>query len=95
MAVAEVVALQTMHEKRAVWDGAKMLTGEREAITTRPVEASRARGIRTPHRLPKGYLLRSPYFVIIGLFMFFHGGFIGPDTFLVFVALAALILGQS
>jgi hypothetical protein len=85
-----------MHEKRAVWDGAKMLTGEREAITTRPVEASRARGIRTPHRLPKGYLLLiTVYSVIIGLFMFFHGGFIGPDTFLVFVALAALILGQS
>jgi membrane-associated phospholipid phosphatase len=96
LAVAEVVALQTVHEKGAVWDGAKMLTGEREAITTRPVEASRARGIRTPHRLPKGYLLLiTVYFVIIGLFMFFHGGFIGPDTFLVFVALAALILGQS
>ena len=35
------------------------------------------------------------YAAILGLVMFFRGGFIGPDTFLIFVVLAAIVLGQG
>ncbi len=37
----------------------------------------------------------SIFLVVIAVAMFFNGGFIGPDTFLVFLVLAAIVLGQG
>lgn len=94
LALDEAVDLRSVYEKGAVLDGADVVIGEDKLVTRTPVEVSRAHKADASRHLPRGYLLLiTAYF--IGVFMFFHGGFIGPDTFLVLLVLAALILGQS